>query len=55
MGYHVYLRHGNLVCWHLKTWLESGPVQASRGTVEPNVNIFCMGYCCDNSVYKWPP
>jgi len=28
MGYHVYLWHGPMVCWHLKTWFESGPVTA---------------------------
>jgi len=25
--YHVYLRHGTLVCWHFKIWLESVTVQ----------------------------
>jgi len=28
MGHHVYLRHGSSVCWHIKTWLEDGPVSA---------------------------
>jgi len=27
-GYHVYLWHGASVCWHIETWLESGPVTA---------------------------
>jgi len=32
VGYHVYLRHGTLVCWYLKTQLESGPVTADLTT-----------------------
>jgi len=33
VGYHVYLQHGTLVCWHIKTWLESGPVTADLTTI----------------------
>jgi len=30
--YHVYLQHGTLVCWQMKTWLQSGPVTADLTT-----------------------
>jgi len=29
---HVYMQHGTSVCWHIKTWLESGPVTADQTT-----------------------
>jgi len=32
MGYHVYLRHGTSMCWHIKTRLESGPVTGDLTT-----------------------
>jgi len=32
VGYHVYLRHGTSVRWHLKTQLESGTVTADLTT-----------------------
>jgi len=40
MGYHVYLRHGTLVCRDLKTRLESGPVTADlANTVVRSYNL----------------
>jgi len=46
VGYHVYLRHGTSVCWHLKTQLDSGPVTADLTTtiIQPAASLVSVDH-----------